>query len=313
MFSTTTLNAEMEEHSSTAHDVRVVTPLSFVIRPLGFPADLPAYRIVVERAAFEMHARLALDPLAQALRSAISQGVSNNPGRLQALAKSVAGFGWRPDFDVTESDLRINAHSGVEQLGRLDDLKVQTAIRVALQLSEFVLDQVVITRRLETRAASRREVESFDEDPEVWEYDPSERDRATMQHRLLENWLMDSLRSVGIEALDVIHGPAFDVGWRVGSTFFVCEVKSTSGSEDKQLRLGMGQVLHYQWQLRRHYGGTVVAALLVGQIPSDESWVNLASEHGITLFWPSEELPSQLTIDRTSGLGYAGTQDRVSE
>ena len=43
-------------------------------------------------------------------------------------------------------------------------------------------------------------------------------------------------------------GPQFDLAWTIGETLVICEVKTTGGDQVKQLRLGLGQLLHYRAQ-----------------------------------------------------------------
>ena len=145
-----------------------------------------------------------------------------------------------------------------------DEELLASCVSVAGALSEFVLSQLVVTRKLETRPAAMREIGDLIEESPVWEYDPSERDRATLEHRLLENWLITRVQEEGLSPLDAVRGPQFDLAWTVGETLVICEVKTTSGDEVKQLRLGLGQLLHYRAQVMRDIPGSVRAALLVG-------------------------------------------------
>jgi hypothetical protein len=73
---------------------------------------------------------------------------------------------------------------------------------------------------------------------------------------------------------------------RACGALHVAEVKSiTTANEEKQLRLGLGQVLRYRHLLS--YGGRrVVACLVAERQPTDASWTALCTELGITLMWP---------------------------
>jgi len=65
----------------------------------------------------------------------------------------------------------------------------------------------------------------------------------------------------------------------------VAEVKSlTAANEEKQLRLGLGQVLRYAHQLDRQAG--TVPVLVVERIPRDSSWERLCEKLGVVLVWP---------------------------
>jgi hypothetical protein len=119
-------------------------------------------------------------------------------------------------------------------------------------------------------------------------YDPAERDRATATHRRLENWLLDRLEREGIRPLDPQGSVEFDLAWleRDGS-LTVCEVKSTSGHEDGQIRLGLGQVLHYAARLRSGWPRSINPVLFIEDDPSDPVWLPLCDEHGVVLSWPA--------------------------
>jgi hypothetical protein len=78
----------------------------------------------------------------------------------------------------------------------------------------------------------------------------------------------------------------FDLAWIDGSSLYVAEVKSlTVANETSQLRLGLGQVLHYQSLLRATVPD-VRAVLAVERQPGDPKWQALCSEHGVLLVWP---------------------------
>ena len=77
----------------------------------------------------------------------------------------------------------------------------------------------------------------------------------------------------------------------------VCEVKTISGDEVKQLRLGLGQLLHYREQVAQEFPSGVMAALLIGSAPQDGIWQHLCHQLDIVLFWPSDEpLPKSLRM-----------------
>jgi hypothetical protein len=56
-------------------------------------------------------------------------------------------------------------------------------------------------------------------------------------------------------------------------------------NEDKQLRLGLGQVLDYQDQLMARHS-RVRAVLAVERRPTDDRWLQLRERHEVTLVWP---------------------------
>jgi len=81
--------------------------------------------------------------------------------------------------------------------------------------------------------------------------DPALVERGVRGHALTQNALARHLRSLELEPRSPRpEEPNFDIAWRCGSRTFVAEVKSlTTRNEEKQLRLGLGQVLRYADQL----------------------------------------------------------------
>jgi hypothetical protein len=81
--------------------------------------------------------------------------------------------------------------------------------------------------------------------------DPTLVERGVRDHATTQNRLAEYLRSVGIEPRSpTVDEPDFDVAWMVNGRPFVAAVKSiTPYNEEKQLRLGLGQVLRYSYQL----------------------------------------------------------------
>lgn len=80
----------------------------------------------------------------------------------------------------------------------------------------------------------------------------------------------------------------FDLAWDDGMTFNVAEVKSlTRGNESGQLRLGLGQVLHYTMLLGSS-GRTVRPVPAIERAPTDPRWIALCAAHGVVLVWTGE-------------------------
>jgi hypothetical protein len=286
MFERSAVQSLIDEICTVPHTVRILSPYSFDIRPEGFEADAPSYRVSVGRGAFRLKAEVVPDPMSIALRAAVVAGAQNVPGRVDRLIHQLEGLGWTARIELSGDAFEIGA-SDQEAPHRPEEEQVLGASTVAVALSEFVLDQLVVTRPAgEMRTAVERNVPAGEPDHDPWLYDPDERDRATARHRALENWLMTTLRDEGVEPLDPAGEPYFDVAWRRGTGLVVCEVKTTSGAEVTQMRLGIGQVLHYQAQLRRALRQPVAAALLVEGRPSDPLWLELCDQLGIVLFWP---------------------------
>ena len=70
----------------------------------------------------------------------------------------------------------------------------------------------------------------------------------------------------------------------------VAEVKSlTEQNETVQLRLGLGQVLHYRHELESLCPGRTVRPLLVvARRPTGSAWPGLCERLGIVLSWPPD-------------------------
>ncbi len=119
--------------------------------------------------------------------------------------------------------------------------------------------------------------------------DPNLVDRALGAHAATQNALAAWVRTKGMTPLRPGGSAAdFDLGWDDGVTFTVAEVKSiTRGNETGQLRLGLGQVLHYAMLLGAN-GRPIRAVLAVERAPTDPRWVALCAAHGVTLVWPGE-------------------------
>jgi hypothetical protein len=100
--------------------------------------------------------------------------------------------------------------------------------------------------------------------------------------------LRDFLAAAGIEAWSPQTAePDHDLAWRRRRITFVAEVKSlpSAGTEDRQMRLGIGQVLDYHVLMSGIYP-KVRAVLAVEREPANPRWHPLCASHGITLVWP---------------------------
>jgi hypothetical protein len=139
----------------------------------------------------------------------------------------------------------------------------------------------------EYRTASE-EAATSERDP--FAVDPSIVDRGLRGHAKTQNWLADEVRSLGMDPRSPGPGDVnFDLAWKgPDGTVYVAEVKSTTPSnEEKQLRLGLGQVLRYR-QLLSADGGHVRSVLAIEEPPSDPRWLDLCREVGVSLVWPGE-------------------------
>ena len=117
--------------------------------------------------------------------------------------------------------------------------------------------------------------------------DPDAMDRATNAHSVLQNTLEAHARSNGGKTFSPgTLDPQFDLAWEKDNVLYLAEVKSlTAANEASQLRLGLGQLLHYKFLLND--GTTHVKAILfVEHEPASQAWVGLCSQYEVTLLWP---------------------------
>jgi hypothetical protein len=119
-----------------------------------------------------------------------------------------------------------------------------------------------------------------------FEVDPDERDRSTRAHAVTQNALADAVRARGFTPTSPTSGdPNFDLAWEESDgTLVVAEVKSVKPrNAERQLRLGLGQVLRYRDVLT---GERAVRGLLVlsGE-PPDPRWIALCDSLDIGLIW----------------------------
>jgi hypothetical protein len=76
----------------------------------------------------------------------------------------------------------------------------------------------------------------------------------------------------------------FDIAWQLGSKTFVAEVKSlTDSNEERQLRLGLGQVLRFAHKLGT---SAAIPVLILERRPNDSTWEDLCRRVGVILAWP---------------------------
>ena len=121
----------------------------------------------------------------------------------------------------------------------------------------------------------------------VFRFDPDAIDRGTNAHKKVQNQLAEAVRARGWEPLSPGEAdPLFDVGWVVADAAWIAEVKSlTPSNEERQLRLGLGQVLSYahlvDWGLGNNH-----PVLAVEREPSSAYWPDLCQSHGVALSWP---------------------------
>jgi hypothetical protein len=111
-------------------------------------------------------------------------------------------------------------------------------------------------------------------------------DAATAAHEETIRALIAHLRREGVEVRGPWRGgPLFDAGWTRGRTVYVAEVKSLLGvRQDQQIRLGLGQLLDYEYRIPKGLG-RVVPVLVLERQPTSDHWTRLCASHGVCLTW----------------------------
>ena len=122
----------------------------------------------------------------------------------------------------------------------------------------------------------------------VFRFDPDAIDRGTNAHKKVQNQLADAVKARGWHPLSPSDSdPLFDVGWIAADAAWIAEVKSlTPANEERQLRLGLGQVLSYAHLVRWVEVQSNRAVLAVEREPSSSYWPELCESHGVALAWP---------------------------
>jgi len=120
---------------------------------------------------------------------------------------------------------------------------------------------------------------------DAFSIDPSLVERGVRGHATTQNQMADFLLGLGITPRSPsAMEPNFDIAWEALDQYYVAEVKSlTHQNEEKQLRLGLGQVLRYAHAMRSLNACPV---LIVERKPRDASWIDLCSSLGVIMVWP---------------------------
>ena len=118
---------------------------------------------------------------------------------------------------------------------------------------------------------------------------PDLRGRGARAHASLQNMFADAVTAHGLAPLSpTVDDPQFDLAWEQQDGIVVVEVKSLSElTETHQLRLGIGQVIEYRWNLAGMRSVPVRAVLFVEHEPSNSQWSQLCRDEQITLAWPA--------------------------
>lgn len=118
--------------------------------------------------------------------------------------------------------------------------------------------------------------------------DPSIVERGLRSHAATQNRLAEWVSAAGMRPRSPApNEPNFDLAWTDGSQIWVAEVKSlTVHNEEKQLRLGLGQVLRYAQLLTRLHSASVRPVLVAERQPSNDDWMDLCASYNVILLWP---------------------------
>jgi hypothetical protein len=125
--------------------------------------------------------------------------------------------------------------------------------------------------------------------------DPTIVERGLRGHATTQNALADFLRNHQLIPLSPgLNEPNYDVAWKLNNQIWIAEIKSvTNANEEKQLRLGLGQVLRYCHLLRAR--GNTQGVLVIERAPSDLTWIEVCEAHNILLAWP-DIFPSKIKV-----------------
>jgi hypothetical protein len=118
--------------------------------------------------------------------------------------------------------------------------------------------------------------------------DPATVERGLRGHSQTQNALALAVSGRGLDPRSPTRGePNFDLAWTSGSELWVAEIKSiTDDNEERQLRMGLGQILRYRHDLRKE-GWTVRGVIVAEREPSDPGWRDVASAVDVVLVSPS--------------------------
>jgi hypothetical protein len=117
--------------------------------------------------------------------------------------------------------------------------------------------------------------------------DPDLGGRGLRAHAITQNALAEALERAGLVPRSPrAEEPEFDVGWFVGQTVWIGEVKSiTPANEERQLRAALAQLLRYRQRLEEP-GRPVRCVVVAERQPVDATWPTLLATERIELVWP---------------------------
>lgn len=136
--------------------------------------------------------------------------------------------------------------------------------------------------RKERALPASRERKKFDSNPDLHA-------RGAAAHAEAQNGVAGLLERYGLTAVSGRRGDAaFDIAWEWNGIWNLVEVKSlTRANEERQLRLGLGQVLRYR-DLARADGLRSRGWLVTERAPTDAAWSRLCADVDVRLTWPTD-------------------------
>ncbi len=125
--------------------------------------------------------------------------------------------------------------------------------------------------------------------PEARVRDPDSAGRGLRAHNATQNAMAGSLEEAGLTPRSPGAGePPYDIGWQVGETVWIGEVKSlTPANEENQLRAALGQLLRYR-QAFVALGSSVRMVVVAECEPTDCTWGELLAAEEIGMTWPEQ-------------------------
>jgi hypothetical protein len=246
------------------------------------PYRRPGWRVLLE-GPFELPSPVTLEELRlsePAIRAAFAEIRAQHNGSLYLPLEISDKRPLRPtQFYLTKAPLAwLKAVSGLSELVAASVVTAGSDIAGPVRLVELSREEVFGQKYVpvdENAATSAREPFSID---------PNLVDRGLRGHTATQNALA---AFVGGSVRKPRPGePQYDLAWQSGDVLYVAEVKSlTLANEERQLRLGLGQVLRYV-HLVAGQAAEVRPVLAVERRPSDETWLHLCESLGVTLVWP---------------------------
>ena len=126
----------------------------------------------------------------------------------------------------------------------------------------------------------------FEEHQLIYVKDPDKQKHASEVHFGIQNKIAAMATTKGLDPLSPLGEPKYDIAWQVDKTLYVIEIKSLpADNEVNQLRLGLGQILHYRQQLQDLYPDLKIVGILACERRTQEykTWKRICDNLKIIL------------------------------